>query len=92
MTNDRHNAIIIIFLSFIIKLPFCLFDNKIQLYYQNCNILSEKWHKKTLRITARFKMERVTGIEPVTTAWEAVVLPLNYTRNNNYIYFDKKIN
>ena len=25
-------------------------------------------------------MERVTGIEPVTTAWEAVVLPLNYTR------------
>ena len=68
------------FLSLIIKLPFCLFDNKIQLYYQNCNILSEKWHKKTLRITARFKMERVTGIEPVTTAWEAVVLPLNYTR------------
>lgn len=25
-------------------------------------------------------MERVTGIGPVTTAWEAVVLPLNYTR------------
>ena len=62
------------------KTSFFLFDNKIQLYYQNCNILSEKWHKKTLRITARFKMERVTGIEPVTTAWEAVVLPLNYTR------------
>ena len=51
----------------------------IQLYYQNCNIISKK-HKKTLRITARLKMERVTGIEPVTTAWEAVVLPLNYTR------------
>ena len=52
----------------------------IQLFYQNCNILSEKWHKKTLQKKARLEMERVTGIEPVTTAWEAVVLPLNYTR------------
>lgn|GEM_PF-5045924 len=26
------------------------------------------------------KMERVTGIGPVSTTWEAVVLPLNYTR------------
>ena len=25
-------------------------------------------------------MERVTGIEPVLFAWEAKVLPLNYTR------------
>ena len=25
-------------------------------------------------------MERVTGIEPVLPAWEAEVLPLNYTR------------
>jgi hypothetical protein len=25
-------------------------------------------------------MERVTGIEPVSAAWEAAVLPLNYTR------------
>ncbi len=25
-------------------------------------------------------MERVMGIEPTTTAWKAVVLPLNYTR------------
>jgi hypothetical protein len=24
--------------------------------------------------------ERVTGIEPASTAWEAVVLPMNYTR------------
>ena len=30
---------------------------------------------------ARFPvMERVMGIEPTTTAWKAVVLPLNYTR------------
>ena len=26
------------------------------------------------------KMERVEGIEPSTKAWEAFVLPLNYTR------------
>ena len=25
-------------------------------------------------------LERVMGIEPTTTAWKAVVLPLNYTR------------
>jgi molybdenum-dependent DNA-binding transcriptional regulator ModE len=27
-----------------------------------------------------YEMERVTGIEPVLAAWEAAVLPLNYTR------------
>ncbi len=27
-------------------------------------------------------MERVTGIEPMSVAWEATVLPLNYTRIN----------
>jgi hypothetical protein len=26
-------------------------------------------------------MERVKGIEPSSKAWEAFVLPLNYTRN-----------
>ena len=26
-------------------------------------------------------VERVKGIEPLYEAWEAVVLPLNYTRN-----------
>ena len=26
------------------------------------------------------KMERVTGIEPALTAWEAAALPLSYTR------------
>ena len=29
-----------------------------------------------------FLMERVTGIEPALKAWEALVLPLNYTRKN----------
>ena len=28
----------------------------------------------------RFRVERVTGIEPALSAWEADVLPLNYTR------------
>ena len=30
-------------------------------------------------------MERVMGIEPTTTAWKAVVLPLNYTRVKFYM-------
>lgn len=28
----------------------------------------------------RFSMERVMGIEPTSKAWEAFILPLNYTR------------
>ena len=28
-----------------------------------------------------FVMERVTGIEPASRAWEALILPLNYTRS-----------
>jgi hypothetical protein len=28
----------------------------------------------------RSEMERVMGIEPTLVAWEATVLPLNYTR------------
>ena len=30
--------------------------------------------------TERKKMERVAGIEPASEAWEASILPLNYTR------------
>ena len=30
--------------------------------------------------TWTFTLERVTGIEPALSAWEADVLPLNYTR------------
>ena len=29
----------------------------------------------------RLKLERVMGIEPTPEAWEAAVLPLNYTRS-----------
>ncbi len=31
-------------------------------------------------LAARSLLERVTGIEPALSAWEADVLPLNYTR------------
>ena len=31
--------------------------------------------------TCSAKLERVMGIEPTSSAWEAEVLPLNYTRN-----------
>ena len=30
-------------------------------------------------------MERVTGIEPALSAWEADVLPLNYTRVDSHM-------
>ena len=31
-------------------------------------------------------MERVKGIEPSYAAWEAAVLPLNYTRGRTCLY------
>jgi hypothetical protein len=31
-------------------------------------------------------VERVTGIEPALSAWEADVLPLNYTRERRKYY------
>ena len=30
----------------------------------------------------RIELERVTGIEPVTNAWEAAVIPFHHTRLN----------
>jgi hypothetical protein len=33
-----------------------------------------------------FNLERVTGIEPALSAWEADVLPLNYTRERGRCY------
>src|SRR5690625_3998388 len=36
-----------------------------------------------IRVTQRQTLERVTGIEPALSAWEAEVLPLNYTRETN---------
>jgi hypothetical protein len=36
---------------------------------------------RNLPLTWGFVLERVTGIEPALSAWEADVLPLNYTRD-----------
>ena len=38
------------------------------------------WVWTLYRSIRRGKMERVMGIEPTSSAWEAEVLPLNYTR------------
>ncbi len=35
-------------------------------------------------VMARFNNERVKGIEPSYAAWEAAVLPLNYTRGKDF--------
>jgi hypothetical protein len=35
-------------------------------------------------LTCTFALERVTGIEPALSAWEADVLPLNYTRAHEH--------
>jgi hypothetical protein len=32
------------------------------------------------RVVAGYLLERVMGIEPTSKAWEAFILPLNYTR------------
>ena len=37
---------------------------------------------KNTALAARLLLERVTGIEPALSAWEADVLPLNYTRDD----------
>jgi hypothetical protein len=36
--------------------------------------------RRAVPLTWDFWLERVTGIEPALSAWEADVLPLNYTR------------
>jgi hypothetical protein len=36
--------------------------------------------RDTKPLTRAAALERVTGIEPALSAWEADVLPLNYTR------------
>ena len=43
-----------------------------------------KWPKSASRIGG---LERVKGIEPSFSAWEADVLPLNYTRDDSYTVY-----
>ena len=40
--------------------------------------------RRSMALTWAFALERVTGIEPALSAWEADVLPLNYTRAHEY--------
>ena len=42
-------------------------------------------NKKTPDVSGVFLLERVTGIEPALKAWEALILPLNYTRKRDFI-------
>ncbi len=44
------------------------------------NSLIHSFHKK-MPVKGHFFMERVKGIEPSYSAWEAAALPLSYTRN-----------
>ena len=41
---------------------------------------NSEYEHDVVRASLRPPMERVTGIEPALSAWEAEVLPLNYTR------------
>ena len=49
-------------------------------YASRVRILGHPLHTKGLRLEA-FCMERMTGIEPAYSAWEADTLPLSYIRN-----------
>lgn len=40
-------------------------------------------HRHTIRVLPDWFLERVRGIEPLSSAWKAVTLPLCYTRINN---------
>ena len=60
------------------------FDTSTRLYSLlaervNVPIRKEK-RSDTICIKPMLFLERVRGIEPPTNAWEALVLPLNYTR------------
>jgi hypothetical protein len=39
-----------------------------------------------LRDIGDLKKKRVRGIEPLSLAWKAKVLPLNYTRRSNAVF------
>jgi len=48
-------------------------------------VLTSKAQVRSMRLTWAFVVERVTGIEPALSAWEADVLPLNYTRASSHL-------
>ena len=53
---------------------------------ENCNQKTAR-HIESIIAWRFFFLERVTGIEPVYSAWEADVLPLNYTRRFHLRFF-----
>ena len=40
------------------------------------------------RMPRHFNLERLMGVEPTYAAWEAAVLPMNYSRRNSRIITD----
>ncbi len=38
------------------------------------------------RMPRHFNLERLMGVEPTYAAWEAAVLPMNYSRRNVLYY------
>jgi hypothetical protein len=47
-------------------------------------VIATEPYSKSTALAARSLLERVTGIEPALSAWEADVLPLNYTRAHEF--------
>ena len=49
-----------------------------------------RWRKRkppACKQVVEFQLERTTGVEPATTAWEAGMLPLHHIRIYYIIYF-----
>jgi hypothetical protein len=45
-----------------------------------CRVNEKTWCLSKMLLEQEFYLERMTGIEPALSAWEAEVLPLNYIR------------
>ena len=54
--------------------------NNLELVLKKCSESPIVWSCNRSRIKSGSGLERVKGIEPSCVAWEATVLPLNYTR------------
>ena len=71
------------------------FDENRNAVFNPHNIIKRKQDFPKIGITCfskkvhSFYNERVMGIEPTLSAWEAEILPLNYTRDNYFINFYK---
>ena len=50
--------------------------------YLRCSRIPHSYNKTARRAAGR-GVERATGIEPASEAWEASILPMNYARNSS---------